>query len=106
VRAKIIKLIQESNFEQRRKNVNFEGRGENTEIIIILVIILIGKQEIAKRVSKIILKGKRESLRKIILEGVKIIGENELEMENSAGSVGERCLSGRNVRASRKTRSS
>jgi len=29
VRAKTIKLIQESNFEQRRKNVNFEGRKEN-----------------------------------------------------------------------------
>jgi len=29
VRAKTIKLIQENNFEQRRKNVNFEGRKEN-----------------------------------------------------------------------------
>jgi len=29
VRAKTIKLIQESNFEQRRKSVNFEGRREN-----------------------------------------------------------------------------
>jgi len=29
MRAKTIKLIQESNIEQRRKNVNFEGRGEN-----------------------------------------------------------------------------
>jgi|GEM_PF-2455060 len=29
VRAKTIKLIQESNFEQRGKRVNFEGRGEN-----------------------------------------------------------------------------
>jgi len=27
--AKMIKLIQESNFEQRTKNVNVEGRGEN-----------------------------------------------------------------------------
>jgi len=29
VRAKTIKLIQESNFEQRRKNINFEGRRKN-----------------------------------------------------------------------------
>jgi len=29
VRAQTVKLIQESNFEQRRKNVNFEGRKEN-----------------------------------------------------------------------------
>jgi len=29
VRAKTIKLIQKNNFEQRRKNVNFEGRTEN-----------------------------------------------------------------------------
>jgi len=29
VRAKTVKLIQESNFEQKRKNVNFEGRKEN-----------------------------------------------------------------------------
>jgi len=29
VRAKTIKVIQESNFEQRGKSVNFEGRGEN-----------------------------------------------------------------------------
>jgi len=84
VRAKTIKLIQESNFEQRRKNVNFEGRGE-TEIIIILVKILIGRREIAKRVLKVILKGMRESLRKINLEKVKIMGEKELEMERLLG---------------------
>jgi len=29
VRAKTVKLIQESNFEQRKKNVNFEDRKEN-----------------------------------------------------------------------------
>jgi len=28
-RTKTIKLIQENNFEQRKKNVNVEGRGEN-----------------------------------------------------------------------------
>jgi len=28
-RVKTIKLIQESNFEQKKKNINFEGRGGN-----------------------------------------------------------------------------
>jgi len=62
---------------------------EKTEITIILVVILIGRREIAKRVSKVILKGMTESLRKINLGKVKIMGEKELEMDKSAGSMGK-----------------
>jgi len=79
---------------------------EKIEITIILVIILNERREIAKRVSKVILKGMRESLRKISLGKVKIMEEKELEMEKSAGSVEKRVISGRSVRANRKTRSS
>jgi len=56
VRAETIKSIQRSNFEQRKKNVNFEGR-RKTEITLILVEILIGRREITKKVLKVILKG-------------------------------------------------
>jgi len=102
VRAKTIKLIQENNFEQRRKNVNFEGRRENRNNDNFSGNF---NREIAKRVSKVILKGMRESLKKLSLEKVKIMGEKELEIERSAGSVRKRGNSGRSVRASRKTRS-
>jgi len=78
---------------------------EKTEITIILVVILIGRQEIVKRISKVILKGMRESLRKISLGKVKIMREKELEMEKSARSMGKRGISGRSVRICRKTRS-
>jgi len=79
---------------------------EKTEVIIILVVILIGKQGIIKRVSIIILKEKRESLSKINFERMKIIGGKELEREKSAGSAGRRGISDRSVQANRKTRNS
>jgi len=68
--------------------------------------ILIGGREIIKRISEVILKKMKESLRKINLEKVTIMGEKEWEMGKSAGNVGKRGISGRSVRANRKTRSS
>jgi len=83
---------------------------EKTKIIIILMIILIGKRETllqkAKRISEIILKRKRESSIKINSGKVKKMKERELEVRKNAGSAGKRGISGRSVRASRKTRSS
>jgi len=66
-----------------------------TKIIIILVVILIGKRGIAKKVSEVILKGKRESLIKINLGKMKIMRERELEVAKNAGSAGKRSISGR-----------
>jgi len=68
--------------------------------------ILIGGREIVKRISKVILKEMRESLRKINLKKVTIMGEKELEMEKSARNVGKKGIFGRSVQANRKTRSS
>jgi len=103
-RAKTIKLIQESNFEQRKKMLMLKVE-EKTKIIIILMVILIGMREIAKRISEIILKGKRGSLIKINSRKVKIIKERELEVGKNAGSAGERGVF-RSVRVTRKTRNS
>jgi len=77
---------------------------EKTKIIIILIVILIGKREIAKRISEIILKGKRGSSIKINSRKVKITKEKELEVGRSVGSARKRGISGRSIRASRKTK--
>jgi len=97
--------MQESNFEQRKKNVNVEGRKENKNNNNFNGNFN-GEARDCKKDFGNKLKRKRGNSRKINSGKIKIMKERELEVGKNAGSVGKRGISGRNIRASRKTRNS